>query len=254
MNSCINIEDFFTSQNTIDSILESDYAKAELIIDVTKAFERNTYECVYIIDYYKRGLLYVSNNVANLCGGEAMRIMDFGEKFYQCYLPKEELNMLIELNIEGFKLLNALPIEEKKRHTISCSFHIVRDNSKRLVNHKFTPVALTNDGKIWLALCTISLSSANKAGNLMIKKAGASTFYHYSLNDRKWKVRNEVVLTDNERAVLSLSTQGYTMKEIANMICRSVDTVKAYRRSIFQKMHVKNITEALIYAQDRQLI
>ncbi len=44
------------------------------------------------------------------------------------------------------------------------------------------------------------------------------------------------------------------MNDIADNICMSVDTVKSYKRSIFQKMEVKNIAEAVTYAQNHQLI
>ncbi|OKY98654.1 MAG: helix-turn-helix transcriptional regulator [Bacteroidales bacterium 43_36] len=254
MNSNINIGDFFTLQNTIESISDSDYSKTGLIIEAAKAFERTTYQCVYIIDYFKQGFLYVSNNIARLCGGEAEKIKDFGYKFYIDYVPKEDLKMLVEINTKGFKLFNTLPIGERKKYTISYDFHIMRDKRKRLVNHKLTPLVLTKDGRIWLAICTISLAATNEPGNVIMKKVGASTFYQYSLYDHKWEERKEIVLTDNEREVLSLSTQGYTMNDIADNICKSVDTVKACKRSIFQKMDVKNIAEALTYAQNHQLI
>lgn len=254
MNSNINIGDFFTLKNTIESISDSDYSKTGLIIEAAKAFERTTYQCVYIIDYFKQGFLYVSNNIARLCGGEAEKIKDFGYKFYIDYVPKEDLKMLVEINTKGFKLFNTLPIGERKKYTISYDFHIMRDKRKRLVNHKLTPLVLTKDGRIWLAICTISLAATNEPGNVIMKKVGASTFYQYSLYDHKWEERKEIVLTDNEREVLSLSTQGYTMNDIADNICKSVDTVKACKRSIFQKMDVKNIAEALTYAQNHQLI
>ncbi len=254
MNSNINIGDFFTLQNTIESISDSDYSKTELIIEAAKAFERTTYQCVYIIDYFKQGFLYVSNNIARLCGGEAEKIKDFGYKFYIDYVPKEDLKMLDEINNKGFKLFNTLPIGERKNYTISYDFHIMRDKRKRLVNHKLTPLVLTKDGRIWLAICTISLAATNEPGNVIMKKAGASTYFQYSLYDHKWEECKEIVLTDNEREVLSLSTQGYTMNDIADNICKSVDTVKACKRSIFQKMDVKNIAEALTYAQNHQLI
>lgn len=254
MNSNINIGDFFTLQNTIESISDSDYSKTGLIIEAAKAFERTTYQCVYIIDYFKQGFLYVSNNIARLCGGEAEKIKDFGYKFYIDYVPEEDLKMLVEINTKGFKLFNTLPIGERKKYTISYDFHIMRDKRKRLVNHKLTPLVLTKDGRIWLAICTISLAATNEPGNVIMKKVGASTFYQYSLYDHKWEERKEIVLTDNEREVLSLSTQGYTMNDIADNICKSVDTVKACKRSIFQKMDVKNIAEALTYAQNHQLI
>ena len=154
----------------------------------------------------------------------------------------------------GFKLFNRLPIRETKDYTISYDFHILRGKRERLVNHKLTPLVLTKDGRIWLAIYTISLAACNERGNVIMKKTGSGMFYKYSLYDHKWEKHKEIVLTDNEPEVLSLSTQGYTMNDIADNICMSVDTVKAYKRSIFQKLEVKNIAEAVTYAQNHQLI
>lgn len=130
----------------------------------------------------------------------------------------------------------------------------MRGKRRRLINHKLTPLILTKDGRIWLAICTISLAAGNEPGNVIMKKPDSGTFYQYSLYDHEWEERREIVLTDNEREVLSLSTQGYTMNDIADNICKSVDTVKAYKRSIFQKLDVRNIAEAVAYAQNHQLI
>lgn len=252
----LNIQtgDFFSLQNSVESVNESDYAKVELIIEAAKAFERSTYQCVYIIDYFKKGFLYVSNNIARLCGGEAEKIKDFGYRFYIDYVPLEDLKMLLEINNNGFKLFNTLPVVGRRDYTISYDFHILKGKRKRLINHKLTPLILTKDGRIWLAMCTISLAAGNEPGNVIMKKPGSGKFYQYSFYDHKWEEHREIVLTDNEREVLSLSTQGYTMNDIADNICKSVDTVKACKRSIFQKMGVKNIAEALTYAQNHQLI
>lgn len=249
MDTNIKTGDFFSLQNSVENINESDYTKVGLIIEAAKAFERSTYQCVYIIDYFKQGFLYVSNNIARLCGGEAEKIKDFGYRFYIDYVPEKDLKMLLEINNSGFKLFNTLPIGERKNYTISYDFHIKRGKRKRLVNHKLTPLILTKDGR-----CTISLAATNVPGNVIMKKPGAGTFYEYCLYTHKWEEKKEIVLSDTEREVLSLSTQGYTMNDIADNICKSVDTVKACKRSIFQKMDVKNIAEALTYAQNHQLI
>ncbi|MDE6532522.1 MAG: helix-turn-helix transcriptional regulator [Muribaculaceae bacterium] len=254
MDSNIKTGDFFSLQNSVESVNESDYEKTGLIIEAARAFERSTYQCVYIIDYFKKGFLYVSNNIARLCGGEAEKIKDFGYMFYIDYVPPEDLKMLVEINNMGFKLFNTLPVCERKDYTISYDFHIMRGKRKRLVNHKLTPLILTKDGRIWLAICTISLAAGNEPGNVIMKKPGSGMFYQYSLYDHKWEKCKEITLTDNEREVLSLSTQGYTMNDIADNICKSVDTVKACKRSIFQKLNVRNIAEAVAYAQNHQLI
>lgn len=250
----IEIGDFFTLSNSVENINESDYSEIGLTIKAAKAFERSTYQCVYIIDYHKKDFLYVSNNITRLCGEDAKKIKDIGYKFYIDYVPEEDLEMLLEINNRGFDLFETFPIHERTEYTISYDFHIKKGNRRRLVNHKLTPIALTKAGKIWLAICTISLATGNKSGNVFIKKNGSDSFYEYSLYTRKWELKAEVTLSDKEREVLSLSTQGYTMNDIADNLCKSIDTIKACKRNLFQKLNVKNITEALTYAQNHQLI
>ena len=61
-------------------------------------------------------------------------------------------------------------------------------------------------------------------------------------------------LTEGEKSVLTLSIQGYTMSEIADRICLSPDTVKKYRQRIFDKLCVRNISEALAAATNTKLL
>lgn len=226
----------------------------DLIIETIKAFVRTTYQYVYIIDYHKRNFLYVSNNIEKLCGADAQKIKNLGYRLYIDNVPLEDLKMLLEINNCGFKLFETFPIEERTKCTISYDFHINKDNYRRLINHRLTPLVLTESGKLWLALCTISLDSGTTSGNVIMKKAGAPVFYEYCFRSHKWLEKEEILLTETERKILSLSAQGYTMNDIADIICKSIDTVKAYKRSMFQKMNVKNIVEALTYAQNHQLI
>ena len=55
-------------------------------------------------------------------------------------------------------------------------------------------------------------------------------------------------LTDREKDVLLLVTQGKSNKEIAQELVVSVVTVKGYIYSIFKKLNVKNRTQAVIVA------
>lgn len=254
MNTNIEIENFFSQQNSIEDIDDSDYEKVVPVIETVKAFERSIYQCVYIIDYFKKGILYVSDNIVQVCGEHAAKIKDLGLRFYIDYISENDLKMFVEIYNCGFKLLNSLPIGERVNYILSYDFHFKRGRRRQLVNHKLTPLILTKDGRIWLAMCTISLAATNTAGNVIMKKPGAGTFYEYNLQTHKWEEKSEIVLSDTEREVLTLSTQGYTMNHIADIICRSVDTVKACKRSIFQKMGVKNIAEALTYIQNHKLI
>ena len=61
------------------------------------------------------------------------------------------------------------------------------------------------------------------------------------------KSREETVnLTAREEEVLTLLSKGYSNKEIAEQIQLSVDTVRSHLKHIYEKMHVRSRTEAVI--------
>ena len=56
---------------------------ARFVVRAAKAFARNTSQCVYIIDYFRQGFLYVSDNLAYLCGIPAAEIRNHGYEILQ---------------------------------------------------------------------------------------------------------------------------------------------------------------------------
>lgn len=87
-----------------------------------------------------------------------------------------------------------------------------------------------------------------------MKRSNAQSYYEYSLEIHKWIKKEGITLSETERDVLILSAQGYTMNDIADKLCKSIDTIKACKRALFSKMGVKNIAEALSYATNYRLL
>jgi DNA-binding NarL/FixJ family response regulator len=54
--------------------------------------------------------------------------------------------------------------------------------------------------------------------------------------------------------VLILSAQGLTVAQIAEKMCRSVDTIKTYKRVMFERLGTRSITEALTLATNSGMI
>ncbi len=65
---------------------------------------------------------------------------------------------------------------------------------------------------------------------------------------------NEPVLGFRETQILELLKEGYTYREIAQRIGRSVPTVKVYMRLIFARLGAKNATQAVAIAIRQKLI
>lgn len=248
------IDDFFIPDNEIRLPEELDYTRVSEYVRSAEAFSRSTYQSVYIIDYFRQNFLYVSPNPMFLCGLSPQQMQDLGYRFYIQYVPGEEHPLLLALNKAGFDFYNNIPVDERKDWYISYDFNILNSGRKILVNHKLTPLALTSEGRIWLALCVVSAATHTDAGHTEMHRVGSPDFFEYNMNTRHWDRRQMPVLTDGEKSVLTLSIQGYTMSEIADMICLSPDTIKKYRQRIFEKLDVRNISEAIVAATNSKLL
>ncbi len=53
-------------------------------------------------------------------------------------------------------------------------------------------------------------------------------------------------LTPSEREFLGQLANGYAYKEIADRMCISIDTVRSYVRTVYEKLHVHSRTEAVV--------
>ena len=250
------ITDFFIDENSIQYIYEEDYETVKHLVTDIDIFARTTYKSVYIIDYYKQNFLYVSDNPIFLCGMTANEVKELGYNFYIKQVSPEDLLLLLEVNIAGFQFLQKVEREEISDYTVSYDFHLINkdSNKKRLINHQITPLRLTKNGKVWLALCTVAISSENKSGNITMSKNKSTEYWYYNRENKKWEKKSQPELKDIEKDVLILSAMGFTMSEIASEVDRSFDTIKAYRKNIFEKLGVDNISEAISLAMNYRLI
>ena len=232
-------DDFFLHSNEVNHINRENYDKIELLVNAAKAFARSTYQCVYIIDYFHQDFIYASDNLAYLCGLEPEQLMEAGYQMYIDHVPDADLQMLLEVNKKGFDLFNELPVGDRLDYTISYDFHLTNGRHSRLIHHHLTPILLSDDGRIWLALCTVSLAATDEPGHIIMQKNGERSFFEYSTLRHKWEKKEGITLSETERDVLRLSAQGYTMNDIADRLCKSVDTIKACKRNLFAKMNIK---------------
>lgn len=248
------VEDFFSTINSISDIQEERYAHLELLKRAIDAMANATYQSIYVIDYFKREFLHVASNPLFLCGHTAEEVCQMGYAFYIEHVPIDEQAMLTEINEAGFQKFNDTPLDERKGCFMSYDFHILGDETSFLVNHKITPFALADDGRAWLAMCVVSLSSHSEPGHIEFHKKGDAKYWEYSLDHHRWILKEAVTLRPQEKQVLILSAQGYTVAQIADKMCRSVDTIKTYKRLMFERLGTRSITEALTLATNSGLI
>lgn len=248
-----NLYSGLLTKNKLGHVPEA--AQPKDYLDVVKAFARLTYQSIYVIDYTDMSFDYVSDNPLFLCGYSAEEVLQAGYNFYFKHVPPEDLKLLTNLNEAGFNFYRQLPAEERLLYSITYDFHLInRDGKPVLINHKLTPLFLNSEGKIWKAMCIVSISHHPTAGNVRIYKQGSDEVWDLGLTNNVWRKSDKPALTERETEVLRLHAQGLTISQIAKRIHVAPDTVKYYRRPIFERLNVNNIVEALSYAVNSKII
>ena len=137
------IDDFFMYENRVEGITDADYQRAQPYVEAAQAFAQTTYQSIYIIDYFRKDFLYVSDNPLFLCGHTADEVRQMGYGFYINNVPADEQAMLTELNRAGFRAFDDVPLADRRRCVMSYDFHILTSDRPLLINHKITPLVLT---------------------------------------------------------------------------------------------------------------
>ena len=219
------------------------------------------YNSFYIMNHVTKKMVYVSENSYIFGGYSSAEIMESGSAFFNEVIPQEELTVLTRVAKENLKVFNAFSKEKRGNLVCSYDFHLSgKGTSKILLNQKTVPLGIDDEGKVWISLCIVSLSPRKEFGHYVIYESAetvqeTSHFYiKYDLKLQKWEEIPSFTLSRTEKDVLALSAQGFTMEEISQKICKSVDAVKWYKRKLFEKMKVGSITEAFALAIEQRLI
>ena len=250
-----NIKAFFTNKNTVRKLTTQDTQQTANYLETIQAFSRVTYDSIYVIDYEKKGFEYVSDNPLFLSGNTAKEVQDMGYEFYAKYVPQDDLALLLKINTIGFDFLDSIPIHERKEYTIVYDFHLLSSEGKPiLINQKLTPLFLTEEGKIWKAICIVSLSKNQHAGNITINKKDGSARFIYDLARDIWQKQDKIILSDREKEILQYGIRGYSVSEMAEKLFISPNTIKFHRKKLFEKLDVSTISEAISYVTLNELI
>lgn len=248
-----NLDQFFKDFSVDEiGIIPEALLYNDIILD---AITRASGQSFYVIDFHKRNFAYVSSNPLFLCGRTSEEVKKKGYYFYEEVLPEEDLCMLLEISRKGFELFYTLSKESRLNFVISYDFRLIQPNRQRLmINQKVSPILLTNEGEMWLALCMVNLSPCEMPGNVFIRINNDLHNYRYSFTAKRWYDEDVITLSSREKEILQLSAEGYPNEEISNILFIDVSTVKFHKRNLFEKIKVKNITEAVIFANNHWLI
>lgn len=226
----------------------------QLAINYANAFSKGLHQCLLLLDCQKRDILFASENVRKLFGIPPEIITKDGYGFFSKYIEEEYLSMIQDISESALKLLKDVIKTDSDKYVLSYDYHIKIGKSKQLVNQKLISLSVDSENDVLLAICIISPITERFSGKINLISYGNEIFYEYNPMRKSWAAKKEIILSEIEKEVLKLTAQGYTANDISNIINKSINTVKYYKRCIFSKMEVERTTEAISYAFNHNIL
>lgn len=208
------------------------------------AFSNLTNNIHYIFDYKRNRIVYTSDTIEFL--GHRIPLTENGYQFYEKYVHPDDLNLLERVNKAAFDFFYSLSDTQKRKATIVYDIRLRNSiNHYFLINHHLTPLQMTAEGIIELALCMISPSCYQQSGNVYIKLVNTNTVLEYNSQNNSFEEVKYQNLTIQQSRMLELSARGLTESQIADDMNVSVNTIKAHKKDLFKRLYVPNMQAAI---------
>jgi DNA-binding CsgD family transcriptional regulator len=223
-------------------------------IKMAQSLSLMTSAVVYLWDNVNNRFLFLTGNSDLLGGMKAKTIMQTGHEQLIDMVPEDDRRLLQNVKTSLENNYHRIPKELRAEVVLYLNYHVGNGGRRMLINNRLSCVDFDADGspKIILGLATPSVHRSERYVFFKIKST--DTFLHFNLTSLQWEDTNRIRITADERRMLYLSKSGFSAKDIAEIMNKSKDTVNFYRKSVYDKLEVKSITEAVEHAEHYGLI
>jgi len=223
-------------------------------IDMAQAFARMSYQGVYLLDTSNNRFVYSSDDPLLRCGFDESQFHEQGIDAFKQVLVEDDYLLMRDAFTDVIAARKLVPIDLQSHFVAHLNFHILHNGRPVMVSHKLVVIAEDRRGHPKLILGLVSPSIHDKPGFILARLMNTDTIYRYLPDTHSWESATIPHLTDNEITMLRLSMQGHSLDDIGRLMFKSTESVKYYRRQVFEKLGVRNISEALAYAADYCLL
>jgi DNA-binding CsgD family transcriptional regulator len=237
------------------SVQESDYTVLQKHIPFLERLDAIDRSSISIFDLNRKSHIYASPSYRNRLGIHDDDNLGI-EGFDRLMHPDDYLSAL-RTSVYFMRLILDLPAELVRNYKLIQDFRIQNGTGGWLrVVEQFTCLETDQTGKPWLSLSILDISPDQDVHAVhRATMIDTVTGELYTMpDDNKTGSNDNEPLSGRERQVLSLISEGFVSKQVADKLYLSVHTVNTHRRNIIGKMNVSNTAEAIRQARDMALI
>lgn len=237
-------------------------ASLEDLISVVDYFANLSYQCIGIMDYNARRFMYISLNLRHLFKIASVNVRFFDYRDFKGHVAQSE----VEIIEKAFDSLltdgQRIGISHLEQSVMSCDFHLytnIDDDGKVegesiLLHQKISPISFTPDGRVKYVLFALCFSPKKHVGPILVLETGHSNYYRYDETEGTWHEELFIELDKIKKEIIRLSAQGKTTPEIASMLCRSTDSIKAHKSLLYKRLDVDNMVGVIFETLNNGLL
>lgn len=223
-------------------------------IKMAQSLSLMTSAVVYLWDNVNNRFLFLTGNSDLLGGIKAKTIMQTGHEQLIDMVPEDDRRLLQNVKTSLENNYHRITKELRAEVVLYLNYHVGCGGRRMLINNRLSCVDFDEDGfpRILLGLATPSVHRSERY--VFFKIGSTDTFLYFNPTSLQWEDTDRIRFTADERQMLYLSKSGFSVKDIAEIMNKSTDTVNYYRKSVYNKLGVKSIIEAVEHAQHYGII
>lgn len=218
---------------------------------------------LHVIDYTQCRHVGISGPLKNMTGYNPKELMDSGLGFMVDIFHKDDFKIYNEsIFTQITDHFKNTPAEEHEMYIFSFNYRIKKGDGKWM--HLYQQGSYITDPETKLPLYSIAMvtdiSALKRENSSMLfsvdKKRNSNDFLGYKniLTQYYYPEFEESRLSDREREILGLLSDGLSSKQIADRLFISESTVVNHRKNMLKKTNSKNIAELVRYGINKGVI
>jgi len=208
-------------------------------------------EAIYVIDFQKKGFHFVADHPFLLCGYSVEEILSLGFDFYLKIVHNDDWPLVTQIRTAVLQRLSSMS-DSGDINYFSFTIRLKHYSEYMMAYHKLKPMFV--DGQLKFGVCLLSSSVLKTSGHLCAHHSNGRDYEEYVWKGKNWQKKRILPLTKREKEILRLAHCGKTGKEAADKLHIAYSTLRNMQASIFQKLAVRSMMNAVIYAFSHQLI
>jgi DNA-binding CsgD family transcriptional regulator len=211
---------------------------------------------IFTIHDYKTGkLIFVSKDFTELTGIKQADIERSGNQVYREMIHPKDINLLGAVYKKSYELFNC----EKRRNStgfvFSTNFRIrTAGGDYQQVDNYSWPVLFNKDGSPHIGVNILRKAHRKGVNRFIVHYPESNLQLFYSRKLGSFVSEQRVELKEIEIQILKFSAEGVNERLIARKLGIKQSLVNHYRRSIFHKLYVNSMSEAVYTALLARLI